>query len=70
MNTTRRFSPTTDLDPAGGRWEPCLTFTCAGDGSPVCGNCGWLLDDHRTDAVVRRLPARAPKVVQPRRLAS
>jgi hypothetical protein len=70
MNTTRTFSLMTDLDPAGGRWEPCLTFASAGDGSPVCGDCGWLLDDHHTDAVVSMLPARVPRTVQPRRLAS
>jgi hypothetical protein len=55
---------------AGGRWEPCLTFAPDGAGSPVCGDCGWLFDDHGGSAVVRRLPVRAPRSAQPRRLAS
>lgn len=55
---------------AGCRWEPCVTFAPDGAGSPVCGDCGWLLDDHRGSAVVRRLRVRAPRSAQPRRLAS
>jgi hypothetical protein len=63
-----------DLDAddfAGGRWEPCHAFAPEVADSQVCGECGWLHDDHREPAVVRRLPVRAPRAAaQPRRLAS
>ena len=52
------------------RWEPCLAFAPEVTDSQVCGDCGWLHDDHRRPADVRQLPVRAPRVVQPGRLAS
>ena len=58
------------IDLAAGRWEPCGSFATDHAGSPVCSDCGWIADDHRGDAVIHRLPARAPKTAQPRRLAS
>jgi hypothetical protein len=78
MNTTGTFSPKTDqmadTDFVSGRWEPCVTFASDDDDSQVCGDCGWFADDHRANpiagAVIHRLPARAPRPVQPRRLAS
>jgi hypothetical protein len=60
----------TDIDLAGGRWEPCHAFAPEVTDSQVCGKCGWLHDDHQTDAVIRRLPVRAHPAAQPRRLAS
>ena len=59
-----------EAEMAAGRWEPCLSFAPEVPDSQVCGDCGWLHDDHRADAVVHTLPVRAPKAVQPRRLAS
>ena len=59
-----------DATVAAGRWEPCPTFAPDGPASGVCAGCGWLLDDHPADFVVRRLPARAPRSPAPRRLAS
>jgi hypothetical protein len=59
-----------DADLVSGRWEPCAAFAAEVPDSQVCGDCGWLHDDHEGDAVVHRLPARAPRVVEPRRLAS
>ena len=59
-----------DAGPAVGRWEQCGAFAPDGAGSPVCAGCGWLLDDHAEIAVIRRLPTRARKPAQPRRLAS
>ena len=61
---------TADADLVSGRWEPCEVFAPEVPDSQVCGDCGWLHDDHRGDAVVRRLPVRAPRSAQPRRLAS
>jgi hypothetical protein len=61
-----------DADLVSGRWEPCAEFTAEVPDSQVCGECGWLHDDHVPDAVVRRLPVRAPRrrAAEPRRLAS
>jgi hypothetical protein len=59
----------TEPDFASSRWEPCLVFTAEVADSQVCGDCGWLHDDHRGDAVIHRLP-RAPRIAQPRRRAS
>ena len=59
-----------DATVAAGRWEPCPSFVSDDLASAVCGGCGWLLDDHPADSVVRRLPARAPRSLPPRRLAS
>lgn len=61
---------TLDLGPAAGRWEPCAGFAADGTDIPVCGDCGWLADDHHGDAVIRRLSARTRSSEQPRRLAS
>ena len=61
---------TLELAPAVGRWEQCGAFAPDGSGSPVCAGCGWLLDDHAEIAVIHRLPTRARKPAQPRRLAS
>jgi hypothetical protein len=52
---------------ATGRWEPCATF--AGDVGARCSDCGWLDDDHRTDASVTALPRRVP-AQEPQTLAS
>jgi hypothetical protein len=86
MNATRRYSSmtdhltldmtvdvtleTADTDLVSGRWEPCEGFAPEVPDSQVCGDCGWLHDDHRGDAVIRQLPVRQPRSVQPRRLAS
>jgi hypothetical protein len=54
-------------------FEACVTFSGAGDGSPVCAACGWLDTDHAPAvALVRSLPrpARARVVRTPKRLAS
>jgi hypothetical protein len=61
-----------DAELVSGRWEPCAAFAAEVADSQVCGDCGWLHDDHRGDAVVRRLPARSPRLrsAEPRRLAS
>jgi hypothetical protein len=61
-----------DAELVSGRWEPCAAFTAEVPDSQVCGACGWLHDDHAGDAVVRRLPTRAPRLrsSEPRRLAS
>jgi hypothetical protein len=62
----------TQTDLVAGRWEPCLGFTPEFADSQVCGDCGWLHDDHRSDAVVHRLPVRPARAAAaaPRRLAS
>jgi hypothetical protein len=65
----------TETDFACSRWEPCHGFAPEVTDSQVCGDCGWLHDDHQVSAVVRQFPARqlpigAPRPVQPRRLAS
>ena len=60
----------TDTDFACSRWEPCTGFVPEVADSQVCGDCGWLHDDHEGVAVVRRLPTRRPPAVLPRRLAS
>jgi hypothetical protein len=73
MFTTRRNPMTanpTDSDLVSGRWEPCHAFAPEFTDSQVCGECGWLHDDHERDAVVRRLPLRVPSSDRPRRLAS
>jgi len=71
MNTTRMPYPMTDeTEFATGRWEPCPAFAPEVPDSQVCGDCGWLHDDHHADAVIRHLPARVPMSVEPRRLAS
>jgi hypothetical protein len=59
-----------DIDLASGRWEPCPTFSSEVADSQVCGDCGWLDDDHHEPAVVRQLPVRVRPAAQPRRLAS
>ena len=59
-----------DADLAGGRWEPCHGFVPEFTDSQVCGGCGWLHDDHQTDAVIRHLPKRAASAAHPSRLAS
>jgi hypothetical protein len=64
------LDPGADAALAAGRWEPCPTFAADGPGSGVCTGCGWLLDDHPGDAVIRRLPRRAPRSLPSRRLAS
>jgi hypothetical protein len=74
MNTTEEVRPMTDNlsddDVMSGRWEPCHAFAPEVADSQVCGECGWLHDDHRGDAVIHRLPVRVPSSTQPRRLAS
>jgi hypothetical protein len=74
MNTTPELRPMTDDlsddDLASGRWEPCHAFAPEVADSQVCGECGWLHDDHERDAVIRRLPVRVPSRAQLRRLAS
>jgi len=59
----------TETDFACSRWEPCAGFVPEVTDSQVCGDCGWLADDHHGPAVVYQLP-RAPRAAQPRRLAS
>jgi len=49
------------------RWEACERFSNDAVGSPLCAACGWLDDEHGTDAVVHQL--RGP-VSAARRLAS
>jgi hypothetical protein len=66
-NLTETF---TDSDLASGRWEPCHAFAPEVADSQVCGECGWLHDDHFEPAVVRQLPVRAAGVPEPRRHAS
>lgn len=68
--TLDSFAGFPDTTVATGRWEPCPTFAGDGPGSGVCAGCGWLVDDHTGDAVIRRLPARAPRSLPPRRQAS
>jgi hypothetical protein len=53
--------------PVSTRWEPCPEFSPDLAASPVCAGCGWLEDEHATDAVVHHLPG---PVVPARRLAS
>ena len=46
-------------DPVRAAFEACATFAAEGDGSPVCGACGWLGTDHAPDdAQSRELAAR------------
>lgn len=60
----------TDTDLASGLWEPCHAFAPEVTDSQVCGECGWLHDDHQTNAVIRHLPTRATSAAHPSRLAS
>jgi len=59
----------TETEFACSRWEPCAGFVPEMTDSQICGDCGWLHDDHRGPAVVHQLP-RAPRPALPRRLAS
>jgi hypothetical protein len=70
--TDNLIHETVDTDLVRGRWEPCAVFAPEVTDSQVCGDCGWLHDDHLGDAVIRQLPARAPRPrsALPRRLAS
>ena len=52
-------------------FEACAGFTPAVDGSPACGTCGWLLDDHESAvAEVYALPGSERVQSAPKRLAS
>jgi hypothetical protein len=66
-NTNDLTSDPTAHDTVTARWEACETFTNDDGASPVCTACGWLDDEHGTDAVVHHLPGR---VAPARRLAS
>ena len=54
INDTSDLTPNDDIVAA--RWEACERFVTDADGSPVCAACGWLEDEHGTDAVVHQLP--------------
>jgi hypothetical protein len=82
MHTTPEVRPMTDdrrdddvmTDLVTSRWEPCHAFApevadSQDADSQICGECGWLHDDHERIAAVRRLPVR-PSRALPRRLAS
>jgi hypothetical protein len=69
MNDNVTAGPT-ETDFACSRWEPCAGFVPEVTASQICGDCGWLDDDHAGEAVVRRLPTPRPRAAVPRRLAS
>ncbi len=51
-------------------FEACGTFVAPGDGSPVCGGCGWLDTEHRAESAEVHTLRTRPRTRQPRRLAS
>jgi hypothetical protein len=51
--TDNLIHETVDTDLVRGRWEPCAVFAPEVTDSQVCGDCGWLHDDHLGDAVIR-----------------
>ena len=52
-------------------FEACAAFGAGGDGSPVCGVCGWLESEHEPEvAEVHTLPRRTLSRPTPKRLAS
>ena len=63
------MSTETVNDLVTGLYDVCASYVGAGDGEPVCAQCGWLDHEHGADAEVRALPAR-PVHRTPKRLAS
>ena len=58
VTTTITATVSGDAEVIPVRWEPCADVRPDGIAAPLCGVCGWPVDDHRFDGAPRP-PARA-----------